>query len=902
MEEEKILQERKKKLLNFFKNKYSWISYLGLALIVFIAVRIRTLNLSGLRDNTTGGWTLGPDLDPFLFLRWAKDIVENGSLMVIDTMRYVPLGFETKGELILLPYMIAWFHKVAAVFGSVSIEQSAAIFPVFMFALTVVAFFLLARKIFVDSLGEKNANIIALISSFFLSVFPALLPRTIAGIPEKESAAFFFLFITFYLFLSAWKSKSNISRYSFAMLSGITTAAMALIWGGYAYIFVILVLTTLLAFVLGQVNKENIYIYSIWLFSSFLLMMPFSTRYTLKNLASNPVTGGALGILFILAIYVLISKTKIKKYFESNYFAKVPKPILSILIALILGFIIISLTFGPGFILDNLKGIYSSLVRPIVDRLGVTVAENRQPYFGEWAGSFGPIISGVPLLFWLFFIGSIYLFCSMIKIFNKKERIMLTISYAIFLTAIIFSRYSPGSKLNGENTFSLFVYALGFIVLLASFGFYYYKYHKLKEEHKFLDIDFGILLLFSFFFFGIVSARGSVRTIMMLVPSVSIIISYLSVSVFNDIKKVKDDLLKIVAWAFLVIVILSTVYSGYALYDGSKSTAQGYTPQDPYHQQWQKAMAWVRENTDSNAVFGHWWDYGYWLQTIGERATVLDGGNAKAYWNHLMGRYALTGRDNMAALEFLYAHNTTHFLIDSSDIGKYSAFSSIGSDENYDRASYIPTFMKDNQQIQETKNSTILLYQGGAGLDEDILYFINDTRIFLPSGKAGLGAITIEKDKSGNIASQPMGIFFYQNKRFDIPLRYAYDKKFIDFGSGIEAGVFLMPNIISTQAGLQAGPDGALMYLSNRTVKSQLARLFLYKEDNPSFKLVHTEDDFIISLIKQQNKNFTDDFIVYGGNVRGPIRIWEISYPDNIEFNPEFIRTDYPSEALKLVR
>src|SRR3990172_10160255 len=106
-------------------------------------------------------------------------------------------------------------------------------------------------------------------------------------------------------------------------------------------------------------------------------------------------------------------------------------------------------------------------------------------------------------------------------------------------------------------------------------------------------------------------------------------------------------------------------------------------------------MTWVRENTERNTVFGHWWDYGYWVQSIGERATVLDGGNAISYWNHMMGRYALTGTNETEALEFLYAHNTTHFLIDSTDIGKYPAFSSIGSDENYDRRSWISPFLKD---------------------------------------------------------------------------------------------------------------------------------------------------------------------------------------------------------------
>ena len=91
-----------------------------------------------------------------------------------------------------------------------------------------------------------------------------------------------------------------------------------------------------------------------------------------------------------------------------------------------------------------------------------------------------------------------------------------------------------------------------------------------------------------------------------------------------------------------------------------------------------------------------------------------------------MGRYGLTAPSSAESLQFLYAHNTTHFLIDSTDIGKYSAFSSIGSDENYDRASFITTLYMNKQQIQENKNSTIYLYQlpnsGAIPLDEDTTY------------------------------------------------------------------------------------------------------------------------------------------------------------------------------------
>src|SRR3989344_4819666 len=107
-----IVEKRKQKIVQFFRQKGQWLFYVFLAVIVYMAVWIRTRNVPGLKDVTTGDWTLGPDLDPFLFLRWAKYIVENGSLFAVDMMRYIPNGFETSGEYLLHPYMIAWFHNV----------------------------------------------------------------------------------------------------------------------------------------------------------------------------------------------------------------------------------------------------------------------------------------------------------------------------------------------------------------------------------------------------------------------------------------------------------------------------------------------------------------------------------------------------------------------------------------------------------------------------------------------------------------------------------------------------------------------------------------------------------------------------------------------------------------------
>ena len=39
---------------------------------------------------------------------------------------------------------------------------------------------------------------------------------------------------------------------------------------------------------------------------------------------------------------------------------------------------------------------------------------------------------------------------------------------------------------------------------------------------------------------------------------------------------------------------------------------------------WPDAMQWLRENTAEDAVIASWWDYGYWITTLSERATLAD--------------------------------------------------------------------------------------------------------------------------------------------------------------------------------------------------------------------------------------------------------------------------------------
>ncbi len=892
------LIKRKEKIVKFLKEKQDWVYFLVLAFVVFLGVWIRTRNLSGLKDVTTGTWTLGPDLDPFLFLRWAKYIVEHGKLFALDVMRSVPLAeicsgaqcnpISTAREMGLLSYMIAGFHKFISIFSDVSVTYSAVIFPVVMFALTTVAFFLFVRKIFYKE-NKKTRNIIGLIATLFFVLVPSLLPRTIAGIPEKESAAFFFMFMAFYFFLEALTSEKFRRGMAFGIGAGIMTALMALVWGGVIFVFFTIPPVVLLAFVFKKIKKKEFYIYSSWVFTSLFVMFLFSARYTISSLIHSLSTGNALGVFFLVGFSLLFMKNEKLERLRKK--TKLPREIFYVLVAGIVLLVLALVILGPESIWNEIVDAKNSLIQPIVDRFGQTVAENKQPYFmNDWRSSFGPVKFNIPLYFWLFLAGSVLLFSHLIRNFRKKEKRILVFSYFIFLICLIFSRYSPSSSLNGTNSLSLLVYFSGWILLLASAIYVYRENYKRGSMDLFKELNFAYLLYFIVLTLGIIGARGGIRLIMVLGAISPIAVAFLFFKLPRNYLKEKDDMKKFFIGVFAVVVIIASMFTVVSYYQQDRAQAAGMAT-GPYQEQWQRAMQWVRESTEENAVFAHWWDYGYWLQSIGERATVLDGGNSIGYWNHLMGRHVLTGTDRNTALEFLYAHNVTHLLIDSTEIGKYGAYSSIGSDENYDRLSWIPTFHMDESRTQETSEGKTYLYAGGTGVDEDIILETNGEDIFLPQGNAALGGIIIKVSNSGRM-SQPTAVFVYNGKQYEISLRFAYyNNELLDFKTGLGAGVFLYPRV---KSGSEINLIGSAFYLSKRTIDSQLARLYLFGEEDENFVLAHEEKNQVIGYLEAQGVD-VGSFVEYQG-FQGPIKIWEINYPSDIELNEAFLETHYPEE------
>ena len=656
--ESALVKERTEKVLNFFKNNWNIIIIIALIALIVLGVYIRNLPLTdhsgkpGLWDITTNDYTLGPDLDPFLFLRNARTIISTGSLPSMDTFRNVPLGFDNSLELQMVSYMIVLTYKIVNMFGTYSANFAGAFMPVWIFAFTILFFFLFVREIFIrksDKESELRANIIAVISTLFMIVIPELLSRTIAGIPEKESVGFCFMFLAFYLFLKAWKSEKIIYASIFGVLSGIATMLMGMTWGGVTYIYITIGLAVFIAFALGKVSVKEALVYILWLVTTLGLLLTFTNKYTLVGFATSLTTGITTLTFVLIVVDLIIWNTGINNMkILSN--SKLPRSVISLIITLVLG-LIATFFISPTFILDKIVDLNRILIQPVVGRWNTTVAENKQPYLNEWLGGFGNAF------FFMFLAGSILLFKKMLDKaqLEKKQGWILTGLYAFFLFGLIFSRYAPHPAMfDGEGIESKLLYYGSALILVGFFIYFYIKGYIEKKESIFKNIDFEYLFLFALLVLCLFTARSAIRLIMVLAPIAPIFLAYLLVEPSAILKKIwRDKSKEITKWIIFICLAVAIILSFTSLtgfYGSIKSQAYNMVPYY-YTLQWQEAMSWVRDNTPANSVFAHWWDYGYWVQTMGQRATVLDGGNAIAYWDHLMGRHVLTAANETEVIQ-----------------------------------------------------------------------------------------------------------------------------------------------------------------------------------------------------------------------------------------------------------
>jgi len=81
---------------------------------------------------------------------------------------------------------------------------------------------------------------------------------------------------------------------------------------------------------------------------------------------------------------------------------------------------------------------------------------------------------------------------------------------------------------------------------------------------------------------------------------------------------------------------------------------------------WLDALRWMRENISRDSVIVSWWDYGYWISVLGQRASVADGATINGTQIEILAKI-LTSRDDTAAKmlveNFRVVPNKTYVLV-----------------------------------------------------------------------------------------------------------------------------------------------------------------------------------------------------------------------------------------------
>jgi len=821
----KELENIKEKVVNL-KDKIgaNSIYIIGLTITLLIGLYVRTRNLKWLQ----GKYLLG--LDPYCYYRYAGYILEHGKLMAQDVLRYSPAGYEVHVTDSFFSHLLAYGYKLIAWTGLDRMNFHIW-YPAIAGLIGFVFLFLFVRELF----GNK----IALVSTAFAAVIPGYVYRTGAGFADHEALAMVWLFASLWLFARAWKSEDLWKSLGYSAGSGLMAGFLTLTWGGYKFLIATVGVFMILNLILSKLERKQLYTYLTW------CVLPIAFLYLRVSQGLILVKSYEFLLLVFAGVacaaYLLLRKTdfskRIRQVVPLKFFLLAVTAVIGLLSAISTGLI-------------DISRFYGQLLHPTgANRLAFTVSENAQPFFfggSGWYNSFGPVI-------FIVLAGAILLFYNIFK-GEKTYAGLLTFGWVATLITFIFGRYRSGSSLNSIfSNIYLCVFA-AFVLLVV--GTYIYTYRNNEDAFDALfNVKWELLLLLSWFTFSLVIARGAVRTIMALIPVAAIVAGYF---VVKSLKWLWSENKKVFAVLFGFFVIFCFVSGVQTATDISGGSGSGYPGQ------WENAMNWIKTSTPEDSVIAHWWDYGYWTQTMGERASVVDGGNAKG-WDHQLGRYGLLGREPENYLSYHKTHEVTHLLVSEEEIGKFHAFSTVGSDENFDLRSTIGIF--SIQQEQEVRNGSRLIYGGAWPLDKDYIW----GNQVLKQGSAYVIGFKLDV-VNGTVYNSHVALFNGKNQ-YDVPLKCICQNGEcrVMNEDGFGGCLILAPQFISST---EANPVGAGFFVSEKVEDTLLVRLYLKGEKVEHFNEVYNDNT---------------PLGMYQGRMIGPIQIWEMDYPAGVEADEKYL-------------
>jgi len=172
------------------------------------------------------------------------------------------------------------------------------------------------------------------------------------------------------------------------------------------------------------------------------------------------------------------------------------------------------------------------------------------------------------------------------------------------------------------------------LMIFAGLGIWLIIKNQKEKNSNFIKND---MILFSLIFglIGIYVSSAFVRLEVFASISLTILssvgLSILVKNILNNTESKKSKNLIIKSSFFVGIIILLVIPISFPE-DSNWVTAakspptilNGGTAYPVSTNDWTESMEWIKNNTPKDAVIASWWDYGYWISTLGERASIAD--------------------------------------------------------------------------------------------------------------------------------------------------------------------------------------------------------------------------------------------------------------------------------------
>ena len=149
--------------------------------------------------------------------------------------------------------------------------------------------------------------------------------------------------------------------------------------------------------------------------------------------------------------------------------------------------------------------------------------------------------------------------------------------------------------------------------------------HNIRSEMVAFALIIGMFGVYISSAFIRLEVFGAVAVIVLSSLGISVLVRRLTTDATRSRASISVRMGMIVGIAVLLVVPLVVPGSNtLEATRGPPSILNGASAFNVVTHEWLDTYEWIKTNTPPDAVIGSWWDYGYWTQTLGERASIAD--------------------------------------------------------------------------------------------------------------------------------------------------------------------------------------------------------------------------------------------------------------------------------------